>query len=270
MRTIEVATHYYEHFDADFALEVPAEGFGGWQKRQLPLDPDTTAVIVMHAWDTGSRALYPGWHRVVEYIPRANEIGAAVFPQLLGAIRQAGVRLIHVVSPGDDYYRHFPGYRATLQLAGEEPEAVEKVKPDPVLQQLQAFRHRHVHPGAHNEADIRKGFSHLSFLKSCEPQGEESIAATSHQLFALCKQAGITHLIYTGFAINWCLLLSPGGMADMSKHGIMCSAIRQAVTAVENKMTARQQSNKEEALWRVGLAFGFVYDADDFVAALKM
>ncbi len=266
---IEVATNYYQHFDADFELEIPGEGFGGWKKRPLPIDLDTTAVVVMHAWDTGSREQYPGWHRVVEYMTRAGEIGAAVFPRLLGSIRQAGVRLIHVVSPGDDYYRHYLGYRTTLQLAGEEPEEVERMKPDPVMKQLQAFRHRHVFPGAHNEADIRSGFSRISFLESCEPQGEESIAATSHQLFALCRQAGITHLIYTGFAINWCLLLSPGGMADMSKHGIMCSAIRQAVTAVENRETARLQSNKEEALWRVGLAFGFVYDADDWIAALE-
>ncbi|MDF2670404.1 MAG: hypothetical protein K0R67_2710, partial [Paenibacillus sp.] len=88
-------------------------------------------------------------------------------------------------------------------------------------------------------------------------------------LFALCKEHGINHLIYTGFAINWCLLLSPGGMADMTKHGIICSAIRQAVTAVENKETARQELNKEQALWRVALAFGFVYDVDDFVQAVR-
>ncbi|MBI4530051.1 MAG: hypothetical protein HY709_00890, partial [Candidatus Latescibacteria bacterium] len=83
-----------------------------------------------------------------------------------------------------------------------------------------------------------------------------------------CKRDGINHLIYAGFAINWCLLLSPGGMADMQKRGVMCSTFRQAVTAVENKETARKELNKEAALWRVALAFGFVFDVGEFLAVL--
>jgi len=55
----------------------------------------------------------------------------------------------------------------------------------------------------------------------------------------------------------------------MSRHGILCSALRQAVTAVENKETARDQLCKEVGLWRVAVGFGFVYDVDDFVAALS-
>jgi hypothetical protein len=77
------------------------------------------------------------------------------------------------------------------------------------------------------------------------------------------------NLIYAGFAINWCLLMSPGGMLDMSRHGVMCSALRQAVTAVENKETARRELCKEIALWRVALAFGFVFDVADFMAAIR-
>jgi hypothetical protein len=95
------------------------------------------------------------------------------------------------------------------------------------------------------------------------------VAEDDHQLFALCERDGITHLVYVGFAINWCLLASPGGMIDMSRRGLMCSTIRQATTAVENKETARLQLCKEEALWRVALAFGFVYDVEDFVMAIR-
>ena len=46
--------------------------------------------------------------------------------------------------------------------------------------------------------------------------------------------------------------------------------IRQATTAVENKASAAGEWCKELALWRVALAFGFVYDVDDFIAALKV
>ena len=63
--------------------------------------------------------------------------------------------------------------------------------------------------------------------------------------------------------------MSPGGMVDMSRHGLMCSALREAVTAVENRETARQELCKELALWRVSLAFGFVYRVADFIHALR-
>jgi len=65
------------------------------------------------------------------------------------------------------------------------------------------------------------------------------------------------------------LLMSPGGMVDMSRYGIMCSTIREAVTAVENAETAREEKEKLQALWRVSLQFGFVFGLDDFTKAMK-
>jgi hypothetical protein len=55
----------------------------------------------------------------------------------------------------------------------------------------------------------------------------------------------------------------------MRRTGMICSALRQAVTAVENRESARTEAHKEEALWRVALAFGFVFDVDDFVMQLN-
>jgi hypothetical protein len=62
--------------------------------------------------------------------------------------------------------------------------------------------------------------------------------------------------------------MSPGGMLDMSRRGVICSVFRQAVTAVENKETARLELAKQLALWRVSLAFGFVFDVGDFVSKI--
>ena len=137
------------------------------------------------------------------------------------------------------------------------------------MEALREFRSDNVFVGPRNREDVRCGFEAMrDFPPQVRPVGDELIAATSHHLFSVCRTLEITHLVYTGFAINWCLLLSPGGMADLSRHGVMCSAIRQAVTAVENKETAREERCKEIALWRVALAFGFVYDLEDFTSAL--
>jgi hypothetical protein len=267
MSKITLNASYYQQFDADERLDVPAEGYAGWQCGEVALDMQHTAVVVMHAWSTGTRAQYPGWYRAVEYIPRAQHILNTVFPQLLGEVRACGVQLFHVVG-GGDYYRAWPGYQRAVQLCGPATPP-EQITSDPAYQQLQAFRAQHVFVGSQNEADVARGFEQLNFPPQARPQGDEGIAENADQLFALCKAAGVNHLIYAGFAINWCLLMSPGGMVDMSRHGMLCSAFRQAVTAVENKASARTEGHKEEALWRVALAFGFVFDVDDFVQALR-
>ncbi len=265
---MRVRAHYYQQFDADFALDVPAEGYRGWKTAEIEIAPEHTAVVVMHAWDAGTREDYPGWHRAVEYFPRANDICAHVFPPLLGAVRKSDLKLFHVVG-GGDYYHEYPGYKRAVKLAGPAPDTPELISPDPVLEELRRFRSENVFVGSHNSEDVARGFANMGFAPEARPEGDEGIAENGHQLFALCKAAGVNHLIYVGFAINWCLLLSPGGMAEMSGRGIMCSTIREAVTSVENKGTARNELCKQIALWRVALAFGFVFDLDDILSALS-
>ncbi len=263
-RTMAVRARYYEQFDADYSLDVPGEGFGGWKTAELELNPDRTALVVMHAWDCGTREEYPGWWRRVEYIPRANEICRTVFPPLLAAVRRSPLELLHVVG-GGGYYTDLPGYRRAVDLAGPAPDRPEIVEPDPALERLRRFKED---LQQHNAADTRRGFASVDFPPETRPEGSEGVAENAHQLLALCREAGVNHLVYTGFAINWCLLLSPGGMADMSRHGVMCSTIREATTAVENRETARAELCKQIALWRVALAFGYVFGVDDFVSAL--
>lgn len=264
MNTVKLPASYYEQFDADHALDVPAEGYGGWKQAEIEISLARTALVVMHAWDCGTYEQYPGWWRMIEYIPRSQEICRTVFPPLLAAARGAGMTVFHVVG-GGDYYKDLPGYARAVELAGPAPEAPEIIQSDPVLGRLHEFRGA---PGEHNPQDRDRGFKNIGFPPEATPPDDEGVAENAHQLFALCKHAGINHLIYVGFAINWCLLLSPGGMADMHKHGLMCSTIRQATTAVENKQTARAELCKEIALWRVAVQFGFVFDADEFIAAL--
>jgi len=262
---IDVAANYYQQFDADHDLDVPGEGYGGWQRTMITLDPDRIALVVMHAWDVGTMEQCPGRFRAVEYIPRSYEICRTVFPPLLSAVREAGVSLFHVVG-GKDYYKDCPGYRRAVDLAGPEPPKPEQIESDDVLAQLRRFRSEHVWPGKHNAFDPAET---RDFPAEASPLPEEGVAENAHQLFALCKDAGVNHLVYAGFAIDWCLLMSPGGMLDMQRRGFLCSALRQAVTAVENKETARDQIAKEIGLWRVAVNFGFVFDVDDFIHALK-
>jgi hypothetical protein len=266
-KTITLPASYYQQFDADYELDVPAEGYGGWKRSEIRISPEHSALVVMHAWDCGTRSDYPGWYRAVEYIPRSAEISRSVFPGLLSAVRRSDMHLFHVVG-GGEYYKDLPGYQRARELAGPEPPTPERIKPDPILEELKRFRSENVFVGSHNQEDVASGFKKVNFTREARPEGDEGVSENAHQLFALCREERVNHLIYAGFAINWCLLLSPGGMADMGRRGLMCSAVRQAVTAVENRETARKELCKEIALWRVALAFGFVFDVDDLIRAL--
>lgn len=268
MKLMRLPAQLYRQFDADPARPVPAEGYGGWHTVEAELAPAHTALVVMHAWDCGQPHEFPGWRRAVEYMPRAERILREVFPPLLAAVRRSPLPVFHVVGGDKDYYSHLPGYQQTALLVRNSPTG-PLVASDPVYKRLQRLRTAQGSPGAHNAADIAAGFARLDFAPGARPIGEEGIAKNGAQLAALCRAHGVNHLIYAGFALNWCLLMSPGGMVDMVRHGCLCSTIREATTAVENRETAREEREKQQALWRVALEFGFVFALDDFLVALR-
>ena len=268
MNRVVLPTWYYRQFDADLSLPVPGSAYGGWKCEPLPLEPDKTALVVMHAWDAGMPEEYPGWYRAVEYLSRAPKILKEIFPPLLAAVRATDMKVYHVVSESR-YCKDMPGYISTLALPDAQPAPVEHVARDEVWNELNRVKSERSFPGEHNKPDIRNGFRHLAFPKEAAPIDGESIAENDAQLFALCRRDGINHLVYAGFAVNWCLLMSPGGMLDMFRRGLMCSTLREAVTAVENRESAPSEAHKEEALWRVSIMFGMVYGVDDFIAATK-
>lgn len=266
MNPIRLPAEFYQQFDADYTREVPAEAFGGWQRDLVELAPDHTALVVMHAWECGTMEDWPGWRRSVEYHPRALKVLHEIFPPLLAAVRAGPLPVFHVVG-GRDYYSHLPGYRRAVRLAGPAP-GLKTVAADGVYERMQRLRGERVFVGLRNRPDVEAGFAKLDFAPEARPVGDEGVAENAHQLAALCRAHGVNHLVYVGFAINWCLLMSPGGMVDMKRYGLMCSTIREAVTAVENAETAREEREKQQALWRVALEFGWVFRLADFMSAV--
>lgn len=269
MGIVTIPAWYYKQFDADYSLDVPGEGYGGWMKADLQLNTDKTAFVVMHAWDCGTYEQYPGWYRAVEYIPRANKIAQEIFPELLGGIRNVGMKLYHIAG-SESYCKDLPGYLYAKeclleQMKGNQSFRMPNARKDEVIKNLQKFRFENVFYGQHNKADIEKGQANTGFMKNARPEEGEAIVINGDQLHAVCLKDGINHLIYMGFAINWCLQYSPASMNDMADRGFMCSAIREAVTAVENKESARTEGHKEYGLWATALKNGFVYDVKDIL-----
>jgi nicotinamidase-related amidase len=191
-----------------------------------------------------------------------------VFPPLLAAVRRAGMRVYHIVPGGMDVH-HLPGYQRALQLAGPKPTRQRIKFDDPVMASLQQFRRDHVLPGQNNLPAADTGPIQLGFQQQSTPWQDEGVVETSEQLIALLQADGINHLVYCGFTINVCIQTAPSGMVYMSRAGAMCSAIRQAVTAMENRQSVHFEAHKEHALWNVAVNRGFIFDLNDFVEAIS-
>ncbi len=258
-----VPSNMYRQHPADYAKEIPAEGFGGWTKAEIPISTRHTAIVVMHAWSCGEYSAVPGQYRACEYIPRGDEIIKNLFPDFLEKVRKSGIKLIHIGSRSEASIEKLPGYIRIKEKYGvSSPHpATPSVASDAVLDELRRIHSDNVSPGKDNYEDIAKSRKMRDF--AIMPRDDEDVVATTHQLYSLCRDEGINHLIYTGFAVNACLTLSPCGMFDMTRHGVMCSVIRELTTAVENKESAATEANKEYGLWSFSLWGGFVFDKDD-------
>jgi hypothetical protein len=263
---MKLQADYYQQFDADYARAVPAEGFGGWQRDSVEIDPARTAVVVMHAVEHGPRSQYPGLYACCDEVPRTMAVTDSVLARLLPAVRRSPLQLFHVAG-GRAMAAGCPGYARAEALAGAELVRDFCAVGDHSYEALRAFRRDRAFPGAHNQADCAAAGAAARFPESAAPEGDEGVAVTTRQLAALAADAGVNHLIYAGFNINWCILMSEGGMVEMNRLGYVCSAFRQAVTGVENRESARQELGKELGLWRVSVEYGLVFDVHDFVAA---
>ena len=259
---LRLDTRIYRNYNADFTLDVPTEGFGGWTTRSVELPLAETALVSMHAWTCPTPEQHPLVSRSQEYPVRAKRILETVFPPLLGAARAAGMTVLHVVA-GGDYYQHLPEYKHSVKLAGADPEFTGEA---PHSDANIRFRAMKAQPDREGEA--AEGYR-TDFAPEARPLPGEGIAENGAQLSALCRERGVSHLVYIGFALNWCLLTSAGGMRDMARRWYFCSVISDATTAVENRESARTEAHKEEGLWRVSTGYGFVFDSKPFISELE-
>ena len=267
-RILALDSLIYRNFTADYARDVPAEGYGGWTTVPVELPLAETALVSMHAWDCCTPERHPVRCQSLEYPTRARRILETVFPPLLSAARAAGMTVLHVVG-GGDYYQRRPEYRHAVELAGADPEFTGEAPHSEANIRFRALKAQHGSPGPHDRDALAADGYRTDFAPQAMPLPGEGIAENGAQLSALCRERGVSHLVYIGFAINWCLLTSAGGMRDMARRWYLCSTIREATTAVENRESARTEAHKEEALWRVSTGYGFVFDVDPFMAALR-
>ncbi len=272
-RTLTLPHHYYRGYPADFSAgPAAARGFLGWDAIPLELDLDKAALILMHLPDAGLRpesAWRPDGPRpdllgTVEWVPRTMRLVTETLPPLAAAARRAGLQLVHVTM-GDSYAKDYPQRQQCLAEVGEAPAPESTPLPD---EGWEWERLQRAYQIASTPPDADPATPWSLFPPGLEPQGNDLVCYQSWELHRLLAARGINTLIYTGWALNWCLWFSPCGMNDMHRLNYRLFAVRGAAVAIENRDSAATEGHLDYAYWMTAAKFGMLFDRDELIGAL--
>jgi len=270
---VKVPWHFYQHYPADFsAWSRAARGFRGWTSEVRDLDLQRTALLLMHLPDAGLTpdtewgpdCPRPDLLGTVEWVPRTIELCQRRLPRLVTAARTAKLQVVHVYGGIRDTTE--PCTARSLAEVGEPPPSdTDRLASNSEV--LQRHKRDVFGPMPSRPKDSPDHVPGLC-AELC-PTGNDLVVAQTWQLHRLMKNRDITHLIYTGWALNWCLWFSPCGMCDMQRKGYLCSAVRGGCVAIENRESADTEGNLDYAYWKTTTMFGYIFDLHELTHVLR-
>lgn len=274
-RTAPIRSHYYRGYPPDFSAgRAAARGFLGWDAAPSEIDLDRSALILMHLPDAGLRpelAWGPNCPRPdllgsAEWVPRTMDLVTRRLPPLVQAARAARLQIAHITM-GNWYARDYPQRKRCIQEAGTPPPTPLEPLPLGPEGDWEAARTKRVFriadrpPGSPDTEETL-------FAPGLEPRDNDLVCSRTWELHRLLLARGIVNLIYTGWALNWCLWFSECGMNDMQRLRYRLFAVRGACVAIENAQSAQHESNLEYAYWMTSAKFGDLFEAEELRLAL--
>lgn len=248
MRTLDLTVRYFQ--------DAPAEGLSYREEHfvrrfvDMHLPVCETALVLVDMWNN---------HFIESWLERAEAMARGAIVPLIGAARATGLAIVHAPSP-----HVAASYPAHLARHREPSLAPPPDWPPPGFRARQgeyaAFRGPRSQP---------PGIPPLEFGMSphVEVRDEDVLLATGQQLHELCRGRGYLHLIYAGFATNWCILNRDYGMRAMAGRGYNLVLLREATMGVEYPDTVEELFATELAIREVETQLGFSAGNADFVAA---
>jgi nicotinamidase-related amidase len=218
----------------------------------MPLPLDQTGLVLVDMWDN---------HFIESWLERAERVTREAVVPVLEAARATGLTIVHAPSP--TVAEKFP------QLRRHRPPApqAEPDWPPAVFRRREgeyaAFRGpRHQPPGI-------RAIPELGMSPYVRVQEGEFVIATGEQLHELCREKGLVHLLYAGFATNWCILNRDYAMRAFARRGYNVILLRQATTGVEFPDTLESCFTTEMAIREIEQQLGFSASSQDFFQACQ-
>ena len=255
METLNLRVRYFQD---STPADVPCRETAFIRREfDMPLAISETALVLVDVWNV---------HFIESWIERAARITTDCIVPVLDAARRVGLTIVHAPSPpvAEQYpqlQRHKP----------PEPSAPSTWPPS-------AFRSREgdyaVYRGPRSQPPgIGVHWDELAPQLAVSPaidvKPEEFVVATGQQLHELLEERRILHLLYAGFATNWCVLGRDYGIRSMKRYGYNIVLLRDATTGVEFPDTYDDLLTTEISIREVEQQYGFSVSNADFLAAIE-
>ena len=255
MTTLDLTVRYYPD-STPAGVACREENF---RRREIPMPipVSETALVLVDIWNT---------HFIESWRERAEQVTTAAIGPALEAARQAGLTIIHAPSMrvAQQYHQDQRYQSASDGLPASAPEWPPE-----------AFRSRTgpyaVYRNPRNQAPVRPPHwaAQLEMSPYIEVQDGEAVVATGDELHALLQDRRALHLIYVGFATNWCVLAKDYGIRAMNERGYNTILLRDATMGVEFPDTLDALQATEIAVREVEQQHGFSASNRDFLAACR-
>ena len=221
-------------------------------RREIDMDlpVDQTALVLVDVWNA---------HFIESWLERAADVTRQAVAPALQKARDAGITVVHAPSPevADQF----------VQLKRHRPPDPQPVPAWPPAE----FRHREgvyaAYRGPRSQPPGIPGIPDLGISPAIEVLDEEFVIATGQQLHELLMERRILHLLYVGFATNWCIRNRDYGMPAMARRSYNTILLRDATMGVEYPDTVATCLATEIAIRECEQQNGFSASNADFFAA---
>jgi nicotinamidase-related amidase len=234
-----------------------------YETELLELDPQRTALVVMHCWNIGCEcgpAIDLNYWVGIGFPQTTREAGRIMREQIrpaMDASRKAGILVCHVEN--ESIASRHPEAQQDLDAtppAWQDPHFVPPVETG-WMQRMVARNHG---------ADYVTGspYAHMDHAKVVDALPGEPFVHQTNQFHRVLARHGIENLIYTGFATDMCILRAPGGIEPMAHWGYRLFLMRDATIGVECPDTWEERIATRWAIRYFETHFGDTVTSDDF------
>jgi nicotinamidase-related amidase len=224
-------------------------------ERTLPVPVAEAALVLVDVWST---------HYIDSWLARARQVTQEKIVPLLEAARRIGMTVIHAPCPQvADRYGPAPSPAAA-------PERPRSDWPPSAFRGI--YRGGEVadfgrNPEPRLRAALDRYVTELDISALVKPLPGEPIIHTGAQMHELLAEKRILHLVYAGFATNWCVIGRDYGIYAMNDRGYNIILVRDATTGVEFHDSVASLTATNIAIREIETKNGWSTTTDAFLTA---